>query len=246
MTPRKRSPAKTTSDRARKPPLPRTTPIRSWSTLFDSNQATPPNGAPEKTPAGGGAGDAVQRGVELGYRVLDNYMRQGAAAAGAFAGPSRATPSSDDLPKMTARMLQYTSDFTSLWFDAMRVMGGQASQPVTDGDGRASPLESPVAPTRHVHWVVEVRSEQPAEIIIAFDEPLPTELIVEPLRSAAHRGKGGKTIADVSIRPPAEPGGPLRVRVHVSPKMPSNRYTGAVLDAATRQPKGRITVTLAK
>jgi hypothetical protein len=239
--------AKKSRARAKKPALPRTEPVRSWSTLFGSNATGAHGAAPEPSPFGFGgvagvATDSVRRGVELGYRVLDDYMRQGASAAGAFAKPTPVgIPSTADLPKMTERMMQYTSDFTSLWFDAMRIVSGHnAGRPAADARTAGSSSEGPATSDHRSRWVLEVRSERPAEIIVTLDEPVTGELVVEPLRASS----GKKTIADVAVRPSAEPEGPLRVRVHVPPKLPPGRYTGVVVDAESRQPKGRLTVTL--
>ncbi|HEY8926161.1 MAG TPA: hypothetical protein VIU64_17380 [Polyangia bacterium] len=237
------------TERAKRPELPRTEPIRSWSTLFGpkganaNGSAAPAADAPRATSAASGGGDAVRRGVELGYRVLDDYVRQGASVADMFAGPTRTwAPSAEDLPKMTERMLRYTADFTSLWFDAMRIMNrGEGARGRSDEETRAAD-EPAAARSARVRWVLDVRSERPAEIIVALDEPLPAGLVVEPLRAAA----GKRAIEDVAIHPPAEPGGPLRVRVHIPSGVPKGRYTGAVIDAADRQPRGRLTVTLSK
>ncbi|MEO6601419.1 MAG: hypothetical protein ABIQ16_16200, partial [Polyangiaceae bacterium] len=84
-------------ERIKRPPLPRSEPIRSWSTLFGApgeatgaTANTPPFGIPgmPHIPGipglNGGAGlgpEAVRRGVEMGYRVVDEYMKQGASAA---------------------------------------------------------------------------------------------------------------------------------------------------------------------
>lgn len=239
--------AKKSRARAKKPPLPRTEPLRSWSTLFGANGSGAPGATPEASPfgLGGAAGvatDSVRRGVELGYRVLDDYMRQGASAAGAFAKPTRVgIPSTADLPKMTERMLQYTSDFTSLWFDAMRIMSGHdGGRPVAGGGTGGPASEGSSTADQRSRLVLEVRSDRPAEIIVTLDGPVTGTLAVEPLRASS----GKKTIADVAVRPSAEPEGPLRVRVHVPPKLPPGRYTGLVVDAESRKPKGRLTVTL--
>lgn len=239
--------AKKSRARAKKPELPRTEPVRSWSTLFGATGAGVPGATPEPSAfgLGGAAGvatDSVRRGVELGYRVLDDYMRQGASAAGAFAKPTRVgIPSTDDLPKMTERMLQYTSDFTSLWFDAMRIMSGHnGARPAAGGETGGPSSEGPAASDHRSRWVLEIRSERPAEIVVTLDEPVTGELVVEPLRASS----GKKTIADVAVRPSAEPEGPLRVRVHVPPRLPPGRYTGVVVEAKTGRPKGRLTVTV--
>src|SRR3954470_18479632 len=138
------------ADRIKRPPLPRTEPIRSWSTLFGAPSASatsaPPFGIPGLPNIPGIAGppgmngaagvgpEAVRRGVEMGYRVVDEYMKQGASVANAFSNPNRSRSASSasgaepDLSKMTERMMQYASDFTSLWYDAMGMMMGTMSQ----------------------------------------------------------------------------------------------------------------------
>ena len=58
-----------TKDRVTRPEPERTHPVRSWSTLF---------GAPERD---GGRDDVVSRSVDLAYRVVDEYVRQGQKTA---------------------------------------------------------------------------------------------------------------------------------------------------------------------
>src|SRR4029453_18205911 len=63
------------SKRVKRPRLDRTRPMRSWSTLLGvpagTNRTSP---APEGRPQ---AGDVIARSVELGYRVVDDYIREG-------------------------------------------------------------------------------------------------------------------------------------------------------------------------
>jgi hypothetical protein len=64
----------------------RTQPIRNLSTLFAPGRAAPRTAtAPTNRPATGRAcasfGEAVSRSVELGYRVVDDYIQQGQRAA---------------------------------------------------------------------------------------------------------------------------------------------------------------------
>ena len=66
-------------DRVKRPRLDRRSPLRSWATLF---------GAPSSEGRGddeperrGGVDDVVSRSVELGYRVIDDWMRQGQRSA---------------------------------------------------------------------------------------------------------------------------------------------------------------------
>ena len=79
----------TRSERLRRPKAGRSEPVRNWETLFG-----PPADGPE-APDGrsrAGVGDAsnpVAKGVELGYRVMDEYVRrQGQRAAGLRGAPA--------------------------------------------------------------------------------------------------------------------------------------------------------------
>jgi hypothetical protein len=108
-------------DRIKKPKLPRTTPLRSLSALF---APMPSNGA-----ATGGAvpgatepwSDVVTRSVELGYRVIDDYVRQGERMARAVSerGPG-GMASPGDAQEVATRMAQYAMDFTGLWLQMLQ------------------------------------------------------------------------------------------------------------------------------
>src|SRR5207247_7847033 len=67
-------------ERVKRPPLERTRPIRSWSDLWAEH---PASDAREKPPGKATARleDVVARSVELGYRVVDEYVRRGQEAA---------------------------------------------------------------------------------------------------------------------------------------------------------------------
>jgi hypothetical protein len=192
----------------------------------------------------------------MGYRVVDEYMKQGASVANAFSNPSRSRPaagvgpgSEPDLSKMTERMMQYASDFTSLWYDAMGMMMGTMSQQARphassrpNSDGSPASGSSPGI-LGHSRIILDVKSALAAEVIVALDEPVfAGSLSVEGLKPRA--GKGA--IEGASVEPSSESQGPLKVRVHVAPSVPPGRYTGAILDTASGKPVGRLTVTLSK
>jgi hypothetical protein len=250
----KKPSARKAPERATKPTLPREEPIRSWSTLF--GQAPPPGMNGSGGPAGfsGVASDSVRRGVELGYRVVDEYLKQGASVASAFSNPAASRGlGAQDLPKLTARMMQYMSDFTSLWFDAMNVVSDNANAqsragaevppfPVNGSSNhRPSPRQDGASPAPgRSRYVFQVSASGPAEVIIALDEPVTGALRVEPLKTQGGRGK----IEGVVIEPPTAPSGPLRAHVTVPPGLKPGRYSGAIVDAETQQPRGRVTVTV--
>ena len=78
----------------------RTGPNRNWSTLYRPNtniSSTPSGNSPSADhPAQGHPwNDAVSHGVKLGYRVIEEYLRQGQRAAQQF--NNRAYPKNRDL-----------------------------------------------------------------------------------------------------------------------------------------------------
>jgi hypothetical protein len=150
--PRKGSNGRT--QRLRRPEIGRTEPVRKWETLF----GPPPNQADSaddpRPSAESDATNPIARGVELGYRVMDEYVRQGTRFAGLRSGGAAggggsvgrvAESTATGLPQLTERMFQYASDFASVWLEAMGVMmrnGGAAGMggPRTASNGAAAPV----------------------------------------------------------------------------------------------------------
>src|SRR5689334_6642762 len=101
-------PSRPRRPRITRPPLERSAPIRTWSTLFGpvgdaASSATPMS--------------AVQRGVELAYRVSEEYLRQGQAFARAISPPAGAGGASArfELPQLAERMLRATTELSTMW-----------------------------------------------------------------------------------------------------------------------------------
>ncbi len=194
----------------------------------------------------------------MGYRVVDDYVKQGASVANTFSNPSRgrSAASEQDLSKMTERMMQYASDFTSLWYDAMGLMMGHINMQPRDDAGKGTPNTpgaTPPTPTPstarsnvvlgHSRIMLDVKSTRPIEVIVALDESLHAgTFAVETLKART----GKSQISGVRVEPASEPEGPLKVRVHLAKGVVPERYTGAILDAASGKPKGRITVIVGK
>jgi len=70
------------SRRVKRPPLERSRPIRSWSTLFgvpsvDATVKSSASGPAQQTDPPQSLNDVVSRSVSLGYQVVDEYIRQG-------------------------------------------------------------------------------------------------------------------------------------------------------------------------
>jgi len=243
------SPEGATRDvRVKRPRLPRTEPIRSWSTLFgagrDSASAGASAGAQPK------AADPIGRGVEMGYRVIDEYVRQGAAVASTFMNAGSKVAPGADFSQLAERMIRYATDFSAAWLEAMTMMASGFSAVAPNGAGAAA---SSVARGARQEtnggstWAadlrvsLELRSEHPAEVSVSLEGSAPGEFLeVEPMQASS----GKAVLRDVTIELPGEPGGMIRVRVHVPPGSKRERYTGAIVETKSRKPRGRLTVIL--
>ncbi len=226
-------------ERPKRPPLPRTNPIRTWTSLFGS--APPPAPANGDGPASGDVppadlGTVIARSVDLAYRVMDDYVQQGQRAAERIAGRAYGPDAwVTDAQDVTARVARYASDVMGLWLDAF--------------DG-ARPAPSPVAPTpangaparNGAPWIViEVAASQPAAVTLDLrpDAAAGTP-IVHALRDA---DVDKPPLRDVVVEP-SSGDGPARVRVRVPPGQPAGTYHGLIVDEATNRPVGSVSVRL--
>jgi len=224
------------SDRIRRPPLDRTEPIRAWSALFGSGP-------------GGSLNDVVSRSVELGYRVIDEYIRQGQRVAERFNdrsyGPETVT---GDIQELGARMAQYASDFFGLWLDFMQVVmsggtlretsgaaDGARARPAAPDNGAARRTPEAPAPTR---VRIEIVSLRPAEVSLDLrPEAAGRPLVAQGLRAV---DPAKPKLDDVALE--AGPGGELLVRIRVPGDAPPGTYNGVVVDAETSRPLGTLSV----
>lgn len=238
------------ADRVKRPELPRTEPIRSWTALFGADSGA----ARAQAAYAAGArttSEAVQRGVELGYRVVDEYLRQGSTAADAFTGRGRqqALPGAE-FSQMAERMMRSAQDFTSLWFEMMGSFMANMPAPGPNGQhaahaperaarGAPSSAAEPAASDAG-RWrvVVRIESTRPTEVTVSMDEAIQTPM-VESLRSAL-----GSAHIDASLEVVEDSARVVRLWARVPAGLPADRYTGAVLDAATGRPGGRVTIAI--
>jgi hypothetical protein len=239
-------------ERARRPDLPRSEPIRSWATLFGADSGAARAQAAYAASARS-ASSSVQRGVELGYRVIDEYLRQGTSAAEAFTRPGRpAALPYGDFSQMAERMLRSAQDFSSLWFDMMGTLmsnaPGQAAEAAhSAGGARAESWPREPAPRAEnragaepERWrvVARIDSTCPHELTVTLDDASDA-ILLQPLRAAT-----GATELDASLELSEPPAKVARLHVRVPAGTPIDRYTGAVLDAVSGRPVGRVTIAL--
>jgi hypothetical protein len=239
-------------ERAKRPPLERSAPIRSWSALLRAPQSEDHAGASE--PASERIDDVIVRSVELGYRVIDDYVKRGQVAAqrmqhGAY-GPG---DMARDAQGVAGQMVRSAADLAGAWveFFALTTRDGNgagnghdaaataasaaAPAPVADAPPAAAPVASVVEPLR-----VRLRVSTARAVETALDvRPVPADhrLVVHALR-----GADGARIDDVRV----ETGdGTAVIAIRVSSEHPAGPYTGLVVDDTTNVPVGVITLVIA-
>ena len=225
-------------DRLRRPKPRRTAPIRGFSssssgTGTDGGQAT---AAPPTDPISGA--------VELGYRVVDEYIRQGQKAAqrlseGRF-DPGELTA---DWQQQATRMAQLTTEWMSMWFNlAQRATAGATMQPPRAAHqdvGAAAPAEHSAAEPARVR--VDLHAVQP--VAVTLELPIGAAngpLVVHNLRAADAKLP---RLTDVSFAP-ARDGETAVLSIRVPARHPVGTYTGAIVDAQTNRTVGRLSVRI--
>jgi len=242
------APGDTMNDRERlrrEDPI-RSGPYRSWGTLVrppapgDAARGPWTGESADAGPSGAWS-DVVSRGVELGYRVLEEQLRQGQRVAEQIAtqsyGPSAI---SSDTQEIGERLLRSSADALALWFEL-----------VTTAFGRGQPFRlfgpdpRPAAGTTGLpksRISVEVASVRPARVTVDLEPgSAGRRLVVRGLRAL---NAGAPPLTDVAFD--ADPSAEIvGVRVRVPDDLPPGIYTDVVLDGETGAPRGTISVRIA-
>jgi hypothetical protein len=241
-------------DRIKRPRPERTGPIRGWSGIFGRPTGTAGNGhAP-------GFDDVVTRSVELGYRVIDEYVRQGQRAAAGMRAP-RTDPEAmtSDLQGLMGRMAQYTSDFLGVWSEFVEVATRGAMMPGAMMPGAMSGAANGAAngsasgsATGHGPSPAPAASEDPG-VRVELQATRPTEVSVDlrPLTPGARlcvqgmraMEPGEPRLDDVTLAA-SGPGAPLVLRIVVPAAQPAGTYNGIVVEEETSRPVGTVSVRL--
>jgi hypothetical protein len=189
--------------------------------------------------------DVIARSVDLGYRVIDEYVRQGQKAAEQLTGRSTDFEAmTGNVQETSVRMAQYTSDLLGLWFQmmssAMAAPGAAAWAAPAPPAERTRAAAAAAAPPagEPVRVRVEVASAQPVEVGLDLRPGAGlTPLIAHALRAA----DPDKPVLTATVVANGEPG-VLRLRVHVADDHPAGVYSGLLLDAASGLPVGALSL----
>lgn len=227
-------------ERVKKPESVRTQPIRSWNVLFE-----PPGGPPSAGAAP--PGNPVSQGVEAGYRVVEEYLRQGQNVARGVGLPfSGGTPADDGVQGRMGAMLRSFSDFAGMWMDVASRVGPGGAPGATPPVGTAGPF--PVGP-------VAAEPQGVAPLALTFDIQSARRIEVSV---NLHPRSSGLSLMVHELRAP-EPDKPrltgvtlqglpdeerLVLRLQVPEEYPPGVYSGVILDTRTSFPRGTLSVRI--
>jgi hypothetical protein len=255
-------------DRIKLPPLDRTGPIRSWAAMLGANGASASSNAPASNGERPSApGDVISRSVELGYRVVDEYITQGRRAAERlgvrpFAPLASMAPMAlgGDPQELGARMMRYASDFVGVWMQlmesatnagALRPVPPAAAPPVAATATATATQAAPAAPTAAnrasappsdgTRVRVEIASLWPTEVVLDLrPEAARVAVIAHALRALDPELP---RIDGVSFANGPDEDPPL-LRVRIPPSQPPGVYNGLLVDRETSRPVGTVSVRL--
>jgi hypothetical protein len=248
------------TDRRHRPDPQRPDAVRSFSTLF-----SPPAASPTGATNGNGSGslsDVVSHSVDLGYRIVDDYIRQGEKAARQFTERS-ATPQTmaTDAQDFAVRFAQHASGLAGVWLEFLQLTAASSGMPLntTLWDAFVPPATtsppSPVFRPAHApHNAAARRGEtERTSVRIEITASRPTDVVLDlqpsatgrPLSVYALREKDSDTarIADVLFEPESD-GAPARLRIRIPADQPPGIYNGLIVDDASGRPVGSVSVSL--
>jgi hypothetical protein len=244
------------NDRLKRPRLERVQPIRSWSTLFKAPTADGSGTNSADNKGGASLQDVVSRSVELGYRVVDEYVRQGQKAAQRLNDRSYGVQAiAGDAQDLAMRMLEHASDFAAVWLEFVQIAAaGNATASSSAGEDAAKtkPDERPnaAAPAsrskdaspERLRVRIEMLSTQPTEVSLDINpDAARLPLIVHALRAV---DPDKPRLSEVSFEAGADKQ-PGCLRIHVPPGQPAGIYSGLMIDEQTSRPVGSVSVRVA-
>jgi hypothetical protein len=253
------------SQRVSRPPLDRHEPIRAFGGVFG-----PPTSGPNSAGKQGGTPspvDPVSRGVDLGYRVIDEYMRQGQAfAKNLWPGTAPGGIVPPDPQKLMERMYQYASDLAAVWLEyAQATMGqmpfsppgasrprapdtphvggfdiGSAQRPKPDANAKdAEGARAPRASPEAPSVSVDIISTRRAEVTVDLKPGSAAAAL------SAHDLRAGDPqlprISGVIVEGQAAQNR-VTVRLRLPDDLPAGTYVGLIVDNETNLPMGMLSV----
>jgi hypothetical protein len=229
-----------TRRRRTRPHPERTAPRRHWGTLFTAPDG---EGAHHRAATDGPASfdDVLSRSVSVAYHVIDDYLRQGQAAAERMsAGTYGPAALVTDLQEAVIRMTRHASDFLEVGLQVLdltaRVGSGDAPPAPS-----TPPEQAPTGPSDPTRVRVELTASVPTEVTVDLrPEFARSSLVAHALRAV---DPDLPPLTGVAIEPESDDG-PLIVRIRIPDGHPAASYSGVVVEERTSRPAGTICVQL--
>lgn len=244
-------------ERIRRPAPERTSPIRKWDGLLGAS--TPDDSRTKSSAAAPQAEDILARSVELGYRVVDEYLTRGQEAAQRVRhGVYGAEELTQDVQSVASQLVRSASDFAGAWVEffalagrdtvpaplGLRAAARESVRPAANGVPESpAPADAGAADATALALLrvrLSVTAGRPVETALDVDSVPATHGIV------AHQPRlatdGSIRIRDVRVEP--ENDGTMRIRVVVPIDQSPGRYTGLVVDDTTNLPAGELTIVV--
>jgi hypothetical protein len=237
--------------RLRRPDPERTEPLRDWAKLYRAPDSWNPREAPGEAPRAEAAPeswrDVVAEGVAVGYRVIEDQIRQGQRVAEQLNEASYgAEAMTGDVREATERMIRYSADLFALWLDFV-------NSTVTNGDflrtlaaawqPRAGGHPTSAGPGAPAAMAVDIRSARPVRVCVE----LKPSAAGRPLALDALRAMRRDTppLTDVKFEPNGD-AGQVALRLCVPDGYPAGVYTGVVVDEESGEALGTVSARLAE
>lgn len=231
----------------------RTGPIRNWATLYRrSDSWGTRDSSMSRESANDGAqndstNDMVTRGVKLGYRVIEEYLRQGQQAAQQINNRSYSPGAmGNDIQEMVGRLVRYYIDLGALWGDLINSLVANPEFL----NSLLRPFQPPSTPSTTngasangaTAVAIEVVSTRPTQVTLDLHPHLEKySLATYDLRAVDPEKP---PLTDITFESSPDPG-PVRLRIRVPDGQPPDIYTGVIVDKTTNLPRGTLSVRIA-
>jgi len=233
----------------------RTEPIRSWSKLYRNSDSWGSGMSDQESSSGQGADDrfdnTISRAVELGYKVIEDQIRQGQKIAEQFAsGGLDKSLANGDPAEIGERVLRFYSDIGALWFemveslmrnpalgDLYKNIGGKLNghdQGAATANGANAARANGKAALP-----VEIISSEATSARVSVD--LNAQCDATSLRACplVATDSGKPPVCEVEITEPVD-GWPGTLRITIPAGQPAGNYSGVLLNAVTDEPAGTV------
>jgi hypothetical protein len=228
----------------------RTEPLRDWSRLLNPGSRTPPDDShPNESNGSNGAdgapaSDAATRAIELGYQVIEEHLAQGRRVAETFGqGTYDPKKAGAEVQEFLQRAVRYSTEIMPLWLDLMNSIA--SSDAVRN---LFSPVPTPASAPRSDSprgggaITVELHSSRPAIVSIDLKQGIAGALMTYGLRTT---NPDVLPLNDITFLSNHGNGHPV-VRISIPEKQPAGVYTGVIVESASGEAVGTVSVRLAE